>query len=196
MGTDKANIRFGAETLLGRACRTAFGVADHVIVVAANGQRLPPLPEHSIVTRDEFPDTGPLGGLLTGLRCLHGRLSAADFETACIWVTSCDTPFVDGQIIRTLYEQLGKFDAICVQTDSRMNPLAAVYRTQCLVALERLFLAGERQAMSLLSAVNTKIVSPLDVSKDPNARFLMNVNTPELLAEALEILSQSPNRYS
>ncbi len=196
MGTDKANIRFGVETLLGRACRIAFGVADHVIVVAANGQRLPPLPEHSIVTRDEFPDAGPLGGLLTGLRCLHGQLSAADFETACVWVTSCDTPFVGGEFICTLYEQLGKFDAICVQTDSRMNPLSAVYRAQCLVALERLFLSGERKAMSLLDTVNTKVVSPLDVSKDPGGRFLMNVNTPELLAEALDILAQSSNRYS
>jgi len=50
--------------------------------------------------------------------------------------------------------------------------------------------------MSLLDTVNTKVVSPLDVSKDPGGRFLMNVNTPELLAEALDILAQSSNRYS
>lgn len=189
MGTDKASIKFGVESLLGRACRTALESASCVVVVAACGQLLPPLPSEVIVDRDQFSNAGPLGGLLTGLKRVQCELNDTVFPTASVWVSSCDTPFIDAEFIQALHCQRDCFDVICVESEGRVNPLNAVYSMGCLAVLERLFLAGERRAMALLDAVNTKTVPLSDICNGRAIDFLLNVNTPELLARALVMQS-------
>src|SRR6185436_21138576 len=63
MGVPKATLPFGNETMLQRVVRLLHTVVSPIIVVAARGQELPPLPEGVFVTRDERDQQGPLEGL-------------------------------------------------------------------------------------------------------------------------------------
>ena len=87
MGTSKAHLPFGPETLLQRSVRILAGIFPRVIVSAAQGQELPALPSEVAIVRDEKPDAGPIQGLRAGLRALP---DSADY----LYLTACDQPFV------------------------------------------------------------------------------------------------------
>src|SRR3954449_10523799 len=77
MGTSKALLQFGPETMLQRVVRILGGIVSPIVVVAAPGQELPPLPPDVIVTCDEREARGPLEGLRAGLKALPATVEAA-----------------------------------------------------------------------------------------------------------------------
>src|SRR3954447_23475389 len=87
MGQPKAWLPFAGELLLPRVVRLLGEVVTPIVVVAAVGQELPPLPTAIEVIRDEEPGRGPLQGLVAGLTALQGKAEAA-------YVSSCDVPFL------------------------------------------------------------------------------------------------------
>src|SRR6184192_1290702 len=86
MGRPKAWLPFGDELMLPRVARLLGEVVSPVVVVAALGQDVPPLPAGVEIVRDEREGRGPLEGLLAGLTALDGRADAA-------YLSSCDVPF-------------------------------------------------------------------------------------------------------
>src|SRR5439155_6499278 len=87
MGRPKAWLPFAGETMLGRVVRLLGTVVSPLLVVAAPGQDVPPLPCDVEVVRDPERGRGPLQGLAAGLEALTGRAGAA-------YVSSCDVPFL------------------------------------------------------------------------------------------------------
>src|SRR5262249_36088440 len=90
MGTSKALLPFGPETMLQRVVRLLGTVVAPIVAVAAadqNLQALPALPAAVIVARDEHKGRGPLEGLRAGLKALPSDIDAA-------YVTSCDVPLL------------------------------------------------------------------------------------------------------
>ena len=59
MGTSKALLPFGDETMLQRVVRLLSTVVDPIVVVAAAGQSLPDLPADVIVTSDDVAKSKP-----------------------------------------------------------------------------------------------------------------------------------------
>jgi molybdopterin-guanine dinucleotide biosynthesis protein A len=88
MGTSKALLPFGPETMLQRVVRILAGVVSPVVVVAAPNQELPDLPHDVIVTRDEREGRGPLEGLRAGLKALP---SAIDVRTSRAATCRCSS---------------------------------------------------------------------------------------------------------
>jgi molybdopterin-guanine dinucleotide biosynthesis protein A len=91
MGRPKAALELEGETLLHRVVRIALAACTEVVVVAAPGQALPPLPEVARRVDDpaELVGSGPLVGALAGLRALDdsdvvyiGAVDAAWLSTA------------------------------------------------------------------------------------------------------------------
>ena len=95
MGRPKAWLPFGDEALLTRVVRLLSEAMEPVVVVAAAGQELPPLPPAVAVVRDEEPGRGPLQGLATGLKALPGQVEAA-------YLSSCDVPLLRPAFVRRL----------------------------------------------------------------------------------------------
>src|SRR5262245_1380289 len=93
MGRPKAWLPFGGELMLPRVVRLLREAVGTVVVVAAPGQELPPLPEDVEVARDPQPGLGPLQGLAVGLQALEGQAEAA-------YATSCDVPFLSPAFVR------------------------------------------------------------------------------------------------
>src|SRR6476620_11737545 len=87
MGSSKALLPFGSETMLQRVVRLLGTVVSPLVVVAAPEQALPDLPAAVTITRDENPGRGPLEGLRAGLKALPTGIDIA-------YVTSCDVPLL------------------------------------------------------------------------------------------------------
>jgi len=191
MGQPKAWLRFGEETLLERVVRVIGTAAAPVVVVAAEGQPLPPLPTDVHVLRDPVANQGPLAGIATALSFLAMRGATASHA----YVASTDTPLLDAAFIRALHELCGKHDAAIAETDGHLQPLGAVYRIALHQTATELLAAGERRLLSLPEACDTRRVdkrtlleNPALARRDPELTSLFNINAPADYERALQEL--------
>jgi molybdopterin-guanine dinucleotide biosynthesis protein A len=172
MGRPKAWLPFGDELMLPRVVRLLSEVVAPIVVVAAPGQDVPPLPSAIEIARDPERGRGPLQGLTSGLKALHGRADAA-------YLSSCDVPFLQPTFVRRLIELLGDH-AICVpEVDGYRHPLAAIYRLEVADAAERLLTEDRLRPAFLFEEVPTRIVRPEELADvDPTFQTLRNLNAP------------------
>jgi molybdopterin-guanine dinucleotide biosynthesis protein A len=181
MGSSKALLPFGGETMLQRVVRLVGAVVSPLVVVAAPEQTLPELPPAVIVTRDEREGRGPLEGLRAGLKALP-----EDVELA--YVTSCDVPLLVPAFVRRMIELAGDHDIAVVEIDGFPHPLSAVYRRATLPHVEALLEADRRRPVFLFDAVRTRRVRPDELTDaDPQLLTLRNLNTREDYLEALSL---------
>jgi molybdenum cofactor guanylyltransferase len=173
MGRPKAWLPFGRELMLPRVVRLLGEAVDPVIVVAAPGQDVPPLPEAICIVRDEKEGCGPLQGLAAGLKALHGQADA-------IYLSSCDAPFLRPTFVQRLIALLGKAVVCVPRVGDYHHPLAAVYRMEAIEAVERLLAQNRLRPFFLFETVQTRVVEIAElVDIDPTLQSLRNLNTPE-----------------
>jgi molybdopterin-guanine dinucleotide biosynthesis protein A len=181
MGTSKALLPFGAETMLQRVVRLLSTVVSPIVVVAAAEQLLPDLPADVILTRDEEPGRGPLEGLRAGLKALPETVDSA-------YVTSCDVPLLVLDFVRRMIDLLADHDIAVMEIDGFPHPLSAVYRCNTLPNVEALLAQNRLRPVFLFDAVRTRRVQPAEmISADPELLTLRNLNTREDYAAALSI---------
>ena len=181
MGSSKALLQFGGETMLQRVVRLLGTVVSPLVVVAAPGQEMPALPAFVTVTRDEQEGRGPLEGLRAGLKALPH-----DVELA--YVTSCDVPLLVPAFVERMVQLLGEHDISVMEIDGFAHPLSAVYRRRTLVQVEALLAADRLRPAYLFEAVSTRRVQPAEMAEvDPQLLTLRNLNTPQDYADALAI---------
>ncbi len=173
MGRPKLSMKFGDETMLGRVVRIVSEVVSPVVIVAANGQELPPLPPGTIVAHDDVEGKGPLGGLAAGLAALNGREDAA-------FVSPCDVPLLKPAFIRALIDALGPHEMAVPRGDDYYHPLTAVYRTMLEARVRGLVSEGRLRSQVLVEISDVSAVDVADLrAVDPELESLRNVNTPE-----------------
>jgi molybdopterin-guanine dinucleotide biosynthesis protein A len=179
MGRPKAWLPFAGEVMLPRVVRLLGEAVSPVVVVAAPGQEVPPLPPEVEVVRDEEKGRGPLQGLAAGLAALGGKAEAA-------YLSSCDVPFLRPAFVRRLIDLLGEH-AICVpRAEGHYHPLAAVYRLGVAEAVAWLLAQERLRPFFLFEAVPTRVVEAAEVADaDPGLETLRNLNTPEDYEAAL-----------
>jgi len=181
MGTSKALLPFGPETMLQRVVRVLAAVVSPIVVVAAAGQSLPDLPPGVIVARDERQARGPLEGLRAGLKALPETIESA-------YVTSCDVPLLVPDFARRMIDLLADHDIAVMEIDGFPHPLSAVYRRSTLPHVEALLAQDRLRPVFLFDAVRTRRVLPAEMlSADPQLLTLRNLNTREDYLEALKI---------
>jgi len=180
MGTSKALLPFGPETMLQRVVRLLGTVVSPIVAVAAIDQALPDLPVTVIVARDEREGRGPLEGLRAGLKALP---SDADL----VYATSCDVPLLVPGFVSRMLELADGFDIAVMEIDGFTHPLSAVYRRSVLPQVDALLAKDRLRPAFLFDAVKTRRVSPDEMREvDPDLRTLRNLNTREDYEKALE----------
>lgn len=179
MGTSKALLPFGPETMLQRVIRLLGGVVSPIVAVAAADQQLPQLPAEVIVTRDEREGRGPLEGLRAGLKALPDAVDAA-------YVTSCDVPLLVPAFVLRMLDLARGYDIAVMEIDGFPHPLSAVYRRAVLPQVEDLLTADRLRPVFLFDAVKTRRVAPGEMTAaDPELRTLWNLNTRDDYHKAL-----------
>lgn len=191
MGSPKAWLDFGGETLLARVVRTVRQVCAPVIVVAAPGQDVPPLPPDVAIARDPVEGRGPLQGISAGLHTLEAPGGGEGVDAA--FVTSVDAPFLAPALIARLAALRGGDHDIAVpHTDGHFHPLAAIYACTCLAHIDALLAADRLRPFFLYERVRTAVCNaptlladPDLATADPALRSFENINTPDDYARAL-----------
>jgi molybdenum cofactor guanylyltransferase len=179
MGTPKATLPFGPETMLQRVVRLLGTVVAPIVVVAAQQQPLPVLPDSVIVAEDEREQRGPLEGLRAGLKALPNSVDSA-------YVTSCDVPLLVPGFVTRMIELLSDYDIAVMEIDGFPHPLSAVYRRDVLPHVEALLERDKLRPVFLFDAVNTRRVRPEEMrSIDPQLHTLRNLNTRDDYRAAL-----------
>lgn len=178
MGSPKALLPFGSETMLQRIVRLVGEVVSPIVVVAAVDQELPALPRDVIVARDEREARGPLEGLRAGLKALPQDVDAA-------YVTSCDVPLLVPNFVRQMLELAHGYDIAVMEIDGFTHPLSGVYRSATLPLVEDLLAKDRLRPVFLFEAVKTRRVRPAEMTADPELRTLRNLNTREDYERAL-----------
>jgi molybdopterin-guanine dinucleotide biosynthesis protein A len=187
MGTSKALLPFGNETMLQRVVRVLGSVVSPIAAVAAPDQLLPDLPSDIILTRDEREGRGPLEGLRAGLKALPGGVDLA-------YVTSCDVPLLVPAFVTRMLDLAEGFDIAVMDIDGFAHPLSAVYRRTTLPHVEELLSADRLRPAFLFERVRTRRVTPEEVADvDPELETLRNLNTPQDYEAALQAARQKQN---
>jgi molybdopterin-guanine dinucleotide biosynthesis protein A len=198
MGTPKAWLDFGGETLLARVVGTVRRICATVVVVAAPGQDVPPLPPDVAIARDPVEGRGPLQGIAAGLHALVESRGGSEAVDAA-FVTSTDAPFLEAALIARLAALRGDDHDIAVpHTDGHFHPLTAIYACTCLPHIEALLAADRLRPFFLFERVRTAtcdapslLADPDLQAADPALRSFENLNTPDDYARALRSLGKS-----
>jgi molybdopterin-guanine dinucleotide biosynthesis protein A len=176
MGTPKALLLFDGEPLIAHIVRALRGLFAEIVIVAAPGQELPAMPAG--IVRDEVAYQGPVGGIYYGLRAAGGEFS---------FVTSCDSVFLNRNLIAHLVSLMPEHDIVVPQWAGRLQPLHAVYRHSVMPLLEAQLARGELRPVYLFDKVRTRTVTEDEIARfDPDGASFFNMNTPEDYAEALK----------
>ncbi|MEQ1633776.1 MAG: molybdenum cofactor guanylyltransferase [Planctomycetota bacterium] len=179
MGKPKESLPFGTSTLLGHTSDVLLDCAWPVLVVTRDqAQQLPPLSLELEVVHDDQPGKGPLHAIATGMRKLlaSGELGPQD----AIFVTGCDAPYLTSDTVAFLVNGLGDFQCAVPKTGDTLHPLCAVYRLDCLPAIEELLKAGVDSPRTLVEKVKTKVLDEATLRAfDKDLKFLRTCNTHE-----------------
>lgn len=170
MGQDKALLKIDGVTLLERAVATMRQVTQEVVVVADRTDRysLPGVP----CCADAYPDTGPLGGLVTGLTA-----SGPGWHL----VAACDLPALQTALLLLLLEEAGPaWDAVVPEVGGQLEPLCAIYCDTAAAPLAEYLQGGGRAVHKALAGLRLKrLEESLLRRADPQLRSFCNLNTPE-----------------
>jgi molybdopterin-guanine dinucleotide biosynthesis protein A len=186
MGSSKALLPFGDETMLQRVVRLLGTVASPLVAVAAPGQALPELPPGIAVAYDEREGRGPLEALRAGLKALPDGVEMA-------YVTSCDVPLLVPGFVQRMVDLLGDHDIAVMEIEGFPHPLSAVYRRRALPHIEALLAVDRLRPVFLFDAMRTRRVQPAEMTGvDPQLLTLRNLNTREDYLDALAIAGLGP----
>jgi molybdopterin-guanine dinucleotide biosynthesis protein A len=183
MGSDKGRIRIGNRRLIDVVLEAIRPLFPETVIVANetaayDGLGVPVVP-------DRIPDKGPLGGI-------HAALCSSRLpHTFCV---ACDMPLVNPAVVAHLCALAPGYDAVVPEWEAGYEPLLAVYGESCLPHVERMVREDRLRVDALFSAVRVRRVAADELRPlDPLLRSFMNVNTPDELEAARQVLGQGGN---
>ena len=179
MGRSKAELTWHGQPFADRIARLLIrATRGPLFVVTAPDQHPPPLPPEATVVADAHEDRGPLEAIAAGLRALP--------EDTVAYVSSTDVPLLHPALVEHVVGSVDSDAEIAVcETDGRLHPLAAAYRTSVLPEIDALLAAGQRRPVALFERASTRVLDrdALLENKtlarlDGSLTSLVNVNAP------------------
>ena len=144
---------------------------DRVFAVA--GSRLVP---------DAYPGAASLGGIYSAIAAARHRR---------VLVVGCDMPFLSTRLLAHLVGLSADFDVVAPRIEGRPEPLHAVYSLACLAAIRPRVEAGRLKIIAFYEDVRVRYVDEAELRGiDPELRSFRNVNSPQLVREALALVAR------
>ena len=183
MGVDKGRMELGGQTLVERAAKLLDVVADQVVLATGSTARYSELGRASVLDRPEHEGQGPAAGLVAALDHARSR------GLARVLVLACDMPWVEREALEGLLQasRTENLDAVLFEaplegdeSETRLEPLLAVYHVRVLGPLLRALEAGGRRMIDFHKGFGTVRVDRWGRRMGARgARWAKNVNTPE-----------------
>ena len=182
MGHDKANLELDGLAGATRAARLLGSLFAEVLLVGGEA----PADAPGVRVADT---PGPE----CALRGLVGALEAA--TSARVLVLATDLPLVTPALLLALVAW-PEAAVVAPRSETRTQPLCALYRRDAVLREARDRLASRKlKLQGLLDAVDTAYLEPSVLARlDPDGHALFNVNTPDDLTRARELLHAQGQR--
>jgi len=174
MGSDKAFLQLGDETLLSRALKSARAIAGEVRIVGDAKK----FADFGRVVEDVYRGHGPLGGI-------HGALSSSATELNLI--LAVDLPFVVPELLEYLLLRARESSATITvpRAAGGLQPLCAAYRRGFAEVAEQSLRQGKNKIDSLFASVGTRVIEEDELVRAGfSVEMFRNLNTPEELEKA------------
>ena len=170
MGSDKYALDLhGAPQA--RHCSVLLGrLVERVFISVHPGQKEDDALAGLSCIEDRYADVGPMCGVL----------SAMEREPGAAWlVLACDLPFLDDEALRILLDgrDRARMATTFMASDGFLEPLCAVYEPAIAPFLLQRLDEGRYSLRGVLTDCDVRMLCV------PDDHMLMNVNTPEELAE-------------
>jgi molybdopterin-guanine dinucleotide biosynthesis protein A len=134
------------------------------------------------VVEDLIKESGPLGGIFTGL-CYS--VSKHNF------VVACDMPFIQPALIRLLLEKSGNYDVVIPEIDGEVEPLFAVYSKNCIPVMFEHLQKQNLKIRQVLGKLHWKKIGAGEINQlDPEHLSFFNINTQEDLRRAESLIEK------
>ncbi|MBP1727305.1 MAG: molybdenum cofactor guanylyltransferase [Deltaproteobacteria bacterium] len=177
-GRNKSLEFFQGERLIERQVRTLRSLFPEVMIVTNTPELY--LDLDVTIVQDIIPGLGPLGAIYTGLLFARG---------GSIFVTAVDMPFIQPEVIRRMMELLPGHDVIVPRLGDYLEPLHGMYSPRCLASVKRMLDRDELQVVRFFPSVKMAYLDEEEIRRlDPKGLSFFNINTPEDMAKAIEIL--------
>ncbi len=176
MGSDKSRLEIGGIPAATRIATLLESLFEEVIIVGGD-------PPSSAPGRRVPDPEGPV----SSMRGLATALSAVSAERVLVLAT--DLPFVTPDLLLGIVAW-PEADAVVPRSEGRAHPLCALYRRETVSEVAQNHLATGRFKLSaFLDSLETHYLDDSDLAQlDPDGTALMNVNDPEDLRRARELL--------
>jgi molybdopterin-guanine dinucleotide biosynthesis protein A len=184
LGRAKALARINKLNLIERTIGCLSTVSQAVLVVTSQEQfsSITAVRLKAKVVVDLYPEGGALGGVYTGLATADSHHSL---------VVACDMPFLNRDLLCYLMDLAPNFDVVVPKLDGKFEPLHAVYSKDCLAPIKEILREGSLEILRLFDLVKIRYVGRDEIAKfDPQFLSFFNINTPEDLKKAEELIMQ------
>ena len=182
MGQDKALVHLAGRPLIEHQLDRLRGLAGEILVTTNHPEAFAAFGVRTAA--DAEPGAGALAGLRTALQAARG-------ET--VLVVACDMPFLSRALLEHLLSLAPQADAVVPRRGGEYEPLHAVYARTCLPAVEACLANQRRRVISFYDDIRVLTVTEQTLrTLDPHELSFFNINTPDDLKEAEQLLRQPP----
>jgi molybdopterin-guanine dinucleotide biosynthesis protein A len=180
MGQDKAFAMLNGMPLIEHVLGRLAGLGDEILIVSSHPTAFSHLGVRTVP--DTIPGAGPLVGLYSTLLAARGD---------SVLVVACDMPFLNRALLTYQLQLATQADVVVPFLQNQYEPLHAVYsRGACLPAIEASIEAGEQRLISFYPQLRiVKVEQPTLGELDPSGLGFFNINTPQDLARAEQLIA-------
>lgn len=133
MGSDKSLLKLGGKTLIENIIDTLRPYVSSIIIVTNNKEKYGFLNNISFIP-DIIKNQGPFIGLISGIKSI---------DTKWCFVTSCDMPLIDGNIVEYLWRRKNGY-IVSPFSINGYEPLISLYAKDILPFAEKMMTEGIR----------------------------------------------------
>ena len=178
-GTEKALLRVGGVRILDRIYDIYRALFEEIILVTNSPQKF--LEWDLLVVSDLFPIRSSLTGIHAGLFYMTNPFA---------FISACDTPFLKKEMVETVIGKIeAQIDIVMPETSAGFEPLCAAYSKRCLQPAQHHLEQEKLKIIKTFRKSRIKTVSEKVLRKiDPDLQSFFNINTPDDLTRAEEML--------
>ncbi len=166
MGSDKGEIVYKGRRLIDIAIESLIAAEVKDVIIVGGEKKIHSLKTNIQYCEDLFPNEGPLGGVITGLRNIKSDIAV---------ILACDYLEIDSSVVRECVSKLNARSMVFPLYQGKEQYLFSAIRTECVEALELQFMKGVRsihEAVTCLDCVTYESAYP---------KKLRSANTPSQL---------------
>lgn len=167
MGKDKGLCEFKGKSLVSYAIEALLPICDTILISSNNTENYQKFGFDVVL--DQYKNIGPIGGIFSSLN------RSTTYHNL---VVSCDTPFINTQLMEYVLSNSNGYDIVVPEHgDSYVEPLAAYYSSSIISILQESINQKDYKIMNLFSKVRFRSIK-VDTISGYSTKLFKNLNTP------------------